>query len=299
MQPNPLQPADFAKLLPFIVDRDTSSDPTRWSKDNPLHGHCAVVSLVAQNLFGGDILWASLAGDPTWGYMRSHYWNRFPDGAEFDFTREQFAGDFPTNLPAEARSREEIFGRIGQGVYTILGRYKNLAFRLARIVADDAPIFGDDIFRECFNQAITSPCQKMKFGCVVRDHRRRSVAQGHNEPLPPISAWCQPTCVRLSLPHRSDALIGACEHAEEMAVWQAVHQGFRMEKTNLHVVGLYPNGLVWFRDRPEFTCMRCAVLIYNARIKDVSVPMAHGWERIDCETALRTASLYASTQSFV
>lgn len=82
----PLSHEGFKKLLPTICDKETSLDPDGWSSENPLLGHCAVVSLIVQNLFGGELLRASLAGT-EFAHMRSHYWNRLPDGTADDFTK--------------------------------------------------------------------------------------------------------------------------------------------------------------------------------------------------------------------
>ncbi len=59
-----------------------------WTSDYPSMGHCAVASLVAQEILGGQILKGSystrLRGSGT------HYWNLLPDGTEVDFTAGQF-----------------------------------------------------------------------------------------------------------------------------------------------------------------------------------------------------------------
>ncbi|HYF10247.1 MAG TPA: hypothetical protein VD967_01415 [Candidatus Paceibacterota bacterium] len=96
----------FQELVPLICARETSADPQNWSEKNPLWGHCAVVSLLAQELFGGSLLRRSLAGIPGLEYLRSHYSNRLPNGEEIDFTLEQFEGRLPENLPTEERERE-------------------------------------------------------------------------------------------------------------------------------------------------------------------------------------------------
>jgi len=72
---------EFAQVLIRICDKETSADPENWSPDNPLWGHCAVASLLAQDVFGGDLVRASLEGTP-FATMRSHYWNRFPGSLE-------------------------------------------------------------------------------------------------------------------------------------------------------------------------------------------------------------------------
>jgi len=46
---------EFKKTILNICSKDTSSDPANWTKDNPTYGHCAIVSVLAQDKFGGII----------------------------------------------------------------------------------------------------------------------------------------------------------------------------------------------------------------------------------------------------
>lgn len=79
----------FQELLPEACSKETSFDPARWTLDNPLWGHCAVVSLLANDLFGGTFMRAFLDNTP-FADVGSHYWNILPGGKETDFTRNQF-----------------------------------------------------------------------------------------------------------------------------------------------------------------------------------------------------------------
>ncbi len=103
-----LTPYDFKTLLPLICDSETSADPDNWTSENPLWGHCAVVSLLAQDIFDGELLRASLADYPEFAHMRSHYWNRLPNGTNEDFTASQFGRRYPVNLVAEPRDRSYV-----------------------------------------------------------------------------------------------------------------------------------------------------------------------------------------------
>lgn len=118
------------KLLPYICDRETSQDPDHWTPENPLCGHCAVVALVAQNLFGGELLRASLAEIPEFAHMRSHYWNRLANGTEVDFTLSQFDQNFPGNLKAEVRDRAYVLS-----FPETAKRYELLVSRLKKIIS--------------------------------------------------------------------------------------------------------------------------------------------------------------------
>lgn len=70
----------------------------RWLPDvSPLMGHCVVVSLMVQGMFGGDILKGRVHGYP-------HFWNRLPDGREIDLTSCQFGGDGVRPIAAGRRA---------------------------------------------------------------------------------------------------------------------------------------------------------------------------------------------------
>ena len=96
----------LADVFKRCADEKTSADPAGWAVTNPMWGHCAVVASIVEEVFGGEILRASLEGTP-FAHMRSHYWNRLPDGREVDLTESQFGGNRPA-LVGVPRSREEI-----------------------------------------------------------------------------------------------------------------------------------------------------------------------------------------------
>jgi len=115
----------FEKILPLICDAETVMFPARWTPDNPLKNHCAVVSLIAQNLFGGELMRAVMAdGD-------SHYWNRLPDGTEKDFTKSQFGHAYPELSKTRTQTREYILFDPNTGEpREIMKRYELLMQRL-------------------------------------------------------------------------------------------------------------------------------------------------------------------------
>jgi len=99
---------DFAGLLQRVCRSDTSADPELWSTDSPLWGHCAIVSLLAQDHFGGILVRHSLESVEGLAHLRSHYSNQLPDGSEIDFTLGQFQGSLPSNVAKENYSRERV-----------------------------------------------------------------------------------------------------------------------------------------------------------------------------------------------
>ncbi len=97
---------NFLDLIKKAAGRDTSSDPEHWTKENSLWGHCAVVSLLAQDYFGGELVRGSLE-NTQYSSLHSHYWNKLGEGSEVDFTARQFKEGLPT-LDSEIRSRERV-----------------------------------------------------------------------------------------------------------------------------------------------------------------------------------------------
>ncbi len=98
----------FTSLLPKICEKDTSSNPAQWTAGNPLWGHCAIVAILAQEIFGGEVLRQSLENVRGLEHIKSHYINKLPNGIVVDFTSDQFEHELPDNLPTEIRTREKI-----------------------------------------------------------------------------------------------------------------------------------------------------------------------------------------------
>lgn len=283
---------EFAELLPALCNAETSMDPAGWTPRNPLWGHCAVVALVAQNVFGGKLLRALLAGTP-FAAMGSHYWNELPNGIRVDFTMSQFGRNYPDIAPkAEVRTRASVLFDPNTGMpREIMGRYALLCWRLARVLYFGNRLFDDTLYRECLFAALGSQCQKMWFGCVIT-HAGNIVTRQCNTPLEPLKHLCEPTCIRFSIQSRTESMLGACSHAEEFALWDAARQGVSLEECDLYIAGVHPNGMPWFKTEGEHTCIRCSVQMYQARIGSILVPVNDHWERISRDAALRGAVAY-------
>lgn len=105
---------EFATLVRLACKRESSIDPSSWSENNPTWGHCAVVALLAQDYFGGQILRASLEDTP-FASSGSHYRNE-----ENDFTEEQF-GTLSLDLTFEPKTRAYLLSNINTATrYQIL-----------------------------------------------------------------------------------------------------------------------------------------------------------------------------------
>ncbi|MFY9462114.1 MAG: hypothetical protein WAP51_02840 [Candidatus Sungiibacteriota bacterium] len=104
------QEALIAVLKKSFADcwsRETSLDEEGWTPENPSYGHCAIASLIAQRVLGGELLRYDLKGTP-FEHMRSHYMNRLPDGTIVDFTEAQFGVSVPVLPEPVVRKREEV-----------------------------------------------------------------------------------------------------------------------------------------------------------------------------------------------
>lgn len=174
-----------------------------------------------------------------------------------------------------------------------------LALRFAKVVSDNAGIFNDPIYQKCFFAALDSPCQKLRFGCVIT-HNSKIVYAGQNKTLEPLKSFCDPVCVRLSIQSRTESMIGACGHAEEIGLWEAARQGIPLNECELYVAGISMQGMPLFKKEAGHTCLRCSVQMYNAGVKFIYGPAKDGWlPGISAEEAVKTAKLFATGEQKV
>ncbi len=285
--------AAFAQLLQPLCDLDTTADREGWTRENPLWGHCAVASLAAQDRFGGTLMRASLEKFPKFAHMRSHYWNRFPHSGQHDFTRPQFGADAPEGMEAEERTRAYVLSHAAT-----MERYKLLSWRLAEVENRGNALFENGIYHQCYMAAMGSPCQKMRFGCVLT-HAGEVVAATCNGTIDPLKHLCEPKCIRFNITSRTESMIGACGHAEEFAIKTAMDKGVPLSECDLYIAGVQMNGSPWLKTQAEHTCLRCAVQMHNARIRRVFVPVGKKWESLTTAQALTQAAAYATGQKSV
>ncbi|MFH0875188.1 MAG: hypothetical protein V1859_04575 [archaeon] len=84
-------------------DQSTCYLSELWNPSRPSTGHCKVTSLLVQDYFSGDILFANVNGQDVW----THYWNQLPDKTSRDITFDQYA--LPISLlNIQIRSREQL-----------------------------------------------------------------------------------------------------------------------------------------------------------------------------------------------
>lgn len=102
-------PADFGRSLVQAWSLDSSSS---WTAENPARGQCSVTSLVAQDVFGGDILTTQTPGG-------THFYNRI-GGARLDLTISQF--DQSVTFDDALSSRAEALADTSLEQYFLLRR---------------------------------------------------------------------------------------------------------------------------------------------------------------------------------
>lgn len=154
----------------------------------------------------------------------------------------------------------------------------------------------DPIFRACIRAALKSPCQKLRFGAVLSGRGKDNVIRtmcGYNRTIDGLDGLCQPTCIRLGTQSRTESMLGACGHAEERLLWQAVKAGWRMADCSLYVASVNAQGEPNRRKQKEFTCLRCAVAMHYSGLGSVSVAWESAWHRLTVAECLASAQKYA------
>ena len=140
--------------------------------------------------------------------------------------------------------------------------------------------------------ALDSPCQKMQFGSVII-YQSTVMYEGCNRFIEPLKSLCEPECIRLKIQSRTESMIGACGHAEELGVYNILRCGIDPKRCALYVAGFSGSYLPYLKTKADFTCLRCAVCMYNAGIGRIYVPMVNSWALLTPEQAVETAKAYA------
>jgi hypothetical protein len=102
----------------WSLDTCDTCDIADWHPGNPSRGQCGVSALIIQEILGGELLVAEVlfaSGDP----QGVHYWNRLPNGVEWDLTRQQF-------LDGEAIQEPTSVVRIRRIPNRLADRYERL-----------------------------------------------------------------------------------------------------------------------------------------------------------------------------
>ncbi|GHJ44034.1 hypothetical protein Cs7R123_13760 [Catellatospora sp. TT07R-123] len=112
------------------------ADLDHWRADNPAHGQCGVTAMVLHDLLGGDLLLGEVHEDGR--RTGFHYWNRLPDGAEVDLTRQQFG-------PAETVTDGAVVVRPPDAPRRCRGQYQLLRHRVTAQLTAPAPVPGPPV----------------------------------------------------------------------------------------------------------------------------------------------------------
>jgi len=273
---------------------DTSADPDNWSLGNPAWGQCADTALVVNDFLKGELVRLELTShkEPKVAAMRSHYFNRV-NGEDLDLSISQFEDS--TELK-RVMSLQETTTRERSDLLEnedTKKRYLSLRLRVARLLSGNSPLFEDEMYRRCLSLALLSNCQKGKYGCVVKYHGV-IIGEACNKILEPLKGWCEPQCIRLDIPARTNSMIGCCAHAEEIALTKTRDLGLDLSQCEFYVAGFRSSGLTYLKPDRDFTCIRCAVQLYLHNVGKVFVPMADSWEYLTSEEAISTAKQYAT-----
>ena len=262
---------EVAYLLSECARADTSVAPQMWNAENPLFGHCAAAALITQDFLGGKILssyfpeeWKERLGS------RSHYWNVLPGGEVVDFSKSQFPDDFPwddlvSGRVGEFRGDDDKREYILKSDDTRL-RWVKLRERIDAFVIRH-PILTDKKLQLAWRIAFEEPsrCGKMRFACVVFDGAAL-VAKSSNAHMTEQfgrERFCSldgSRCGRAGIPHRVDPTIGDCGHAPIWClkkVWELGYRPRDLVKLNFYEGGFYPDGRLWQRKEPSYTCASC------------------------------------------
>lgn len=146
----------------------------------------------------------------------------------------------------------------------------------------------------CIALAKQSPCKKRGFGSLLF-LSNGAIYHAYNEPIAPAKHLCDGECIRLKIPSGSDALLGACGHSEELAIWKAITDGRSVKGAKLYVAGVNkPDNDPYFKSEPYFYCVRCATLMHYSGIAGV-----HVWVNTDERWHYLTADeAYQSSMDF-
>ena len=265
-------------LLKNSCSKETSDAPDKWTAENPLFGHCAVIAAVVQDFLGGKIRRALFPKDWTEKLgSRSHYWNEImvygQNGSEVvDLSRGQFPDDFPY--------QDFISGAAGEmsenndwRSYLLDLKFPNTITRYTTLKAkvdallNSNPLFTDKKFQKCWELAFSgqTSCPKMKFACLVYNSGT-FVTQSTNKNFcakfgkERLCSFDGSTCVRIGMPSRTDATLGDCGHAPIWCIKQVFDLGAKpadLSHADFYEAGFLPDGSPWWITEPSYTCTYC------------------------------------------
>ena len=297
---------ELEETLPSICDTETTFDIPGWSKENPLWGHCGVVTTLAHDLLGGKIYEGWLkgttreetmeylfegGGEPDTEYLL-HLWNELPGEIKKDFTAQQFGNDYP-DLEGLPVSRKYVLS-----FEPTVQRYRTLAWRLFAKRFNDLPLTRDPFYVACFKESLQSDCDSMRFGSVVT-LGDEIVATGTNVRNDLLKCCCEPECIYKRQKTTFNSPWG-CDHAEEVALWNLLNDETvpknDHKQCDIYIAGFGMDHRPWLKEDAVHTSLRCAMQMHRAGIRTILVPLQGGWGRLTTEDAVASAKEYAQME---
>lgn len=101
---------EFVRMVTLVCARESSADPDGWSSGCPLWGHCLVIALLVQDIYGGALIRQSLKGIEGFEHFGSHYSNKLLDGTTLDPTAG-ILSDSLREVSKEEYPREKALSR--------------------------------------------------------------------------------------------------------------------------------------------------------------------------------------------
>ncbi len=305
-------------LLKNSCAKETSDTPDKWTPENPLFGHCAVIACVVQDFKGGIIKrsefpeeWKEKLGS------RSHYWNEIiiynQDGGEdFDLSRGQFPADFPY--------WDFIEGKVGKmsedkdwRSYVLdpkfpktRERYDALKKKVDLLLASN-PLFTDKKFQRCWELAFSgiygeTTCPKMRFACSVYDKTGNLITESTNKNFcakfgkERLCSFDGLTCIRLGMPSRTDATLGDCGHAPIWCLAQVLELGWKpsdLPMLDFYEGGFNLDGSPWWRTEASYTCTYCENMFAIFGLDKIYGAFGGAWHPLWTKDSLYTSIEYA------
>jgi len=101
-------------------------DLSRWSKNLPETGQCAVTALLINDIYGGEIVF---------NQAFDHFWNILPNGRELDLTKGQFNRKVTgEKVPV---TRDAILHSAAAKLFKTNSRYRLLKKRVDSLLSND------------------------------------------------------------------------------------------------------------------------------------------------------------------
>jgi len=298
-------------LLKNSCSKATSDAPDKWTPENPLFGHCAVIACLVQDFMGYRIKrslfpkeWAEKFGS------RSHYWNEICDanGWEIvDLSRKQFSNDFP--------HKDFVLGKVGEmsedkdwreyilSYAATANRYVLLASRVFNLLVSN-PLFTDLKFQRSWELAFSGEavCPKMRFACSVYDKAGNLITESTNKNFTKnfgkerLCSFDGSACIRLGMPSRTDATLGDCGHAPVWCLAKVFELGWKpsdLPMLDFYEGGFNMDGSPWWRTEPSYTCTYCENMFAIFGLDKIYGAFGGAWHPLWTKDSLYSSTEYA------